>query len=87
MTYIKEVIDYNGHCVIRSNSYSHHLDYVNAMFAIAQEDFPELETSQCELVIYGGQMYKNTMGLEFHPGPDVTVPDSYRHIAYAELTL
>lgn len=60
--------------VIRLSHYGKRFPVLQGMVAEALRDFADLQTDDIEIVVYSGQRYKRTMGIEFWydgaPHPD-----------------
>lgn len=52
-------------CVIRSDTYANSAAHITRMISEALADFPGLTLDDIEVVQFGGQRYKRTMGIEF----------------------
>lgn len=87
MKIIKEVCigETSTRCVIRTNTYARNLEHINELLKIAQRDFPNLIAKEVDLVVYGGERYAKTLGIEFNP-PSV-VPNTYEAINRLEAVL
>jgi hypothetical protein len=72
-------------CVVRAGTYSHTFEYIAELVQAAKSDFPALEDRHIEIMMYGGDRYRGTIGIEFDVQGDV--PDTYTAINQVELTL
>ena len=86
MNIIKEyaLVGETLHFSIRTNTYSHSLDFFERLWQEAYHDFPWLDRSDVEVVHYGGIRYKHTFGIEFTAKD---VPDGYTKVKRLEDTL
>lgn len=88
MDYIKEYRKATGteddRCIIRSKSYSHHLNHLVEMAKAAQADFPGLSFTNIVVTHYAGSYFNGTMGIEFVP--PAKVPSDYAEIDELEPT-
>lgn len=76
----------NSRGVLRSRTYSHSLHYLLLLFSEASKDFPQLTAADCEVVLYAGDRYAQTMGIEFTLPADTVFPDTYTRIGRGEPT-
>lgn len=65
MKIIKEYCKYANLFIIRSDSYSFHLDHILNLYKIAKESFPELREVDVRVVEYHNDSYDKTFGIEF----------------------
>jgi len=86
MITVKEVLYQNGgtdtRCFIRNRGYNHSLSHIQGLFEVAKIDFPNLQISDVEIVIYSGSRIKGIMGIEFKPPSPI--PPNYRIIDSVE---
>ena len=74
-------------CIVRSDCYGSHLDYIHELVKAARVDFPDLQDEDIEVIQFGGRHYKNTFGIQFRAASDSLVPASYREINELEFLL
>lgn len=72
--------------ILREDNYDKRLSKFQNLFEVAWYDFPNLKPDQVEIVQYGGERYKRTMGIEFTVQVD-TIPEGYEKRPQVELTL
>lgn len=86
---IREVCFTNAkpRCVVRADTYNGTFAHVERLVAAAREDFPELESDRIEVVKFGGQHYKRTVGIEFDIQDGQAVPPTYQPISSMEFIL
>jgi hypothetical protein len=87
MNFIKEVHEETRLTAIRTDTYSHSLEYFQELFREAQKDFPGLSAKECEVVVYSGDRIKFVGGIEFTAPATLAIPVSYRRVAQFEHTL
>lgn len=71
--------------VIRESSYGSKFDKFERLFSIAKEDFPELRSSDVEIVHFGGKYYARTFGIEFES--NIIPSEEYSRISSLEYKL
>jgi hypothetical protein len=71
--------------VLRTNTYSNAVAYINNLFREAKKDFPTLEEDKVRVVHFGGRYYKGTFGIEFDTM--LSKPEAYKEIAELEAVL
>lgn len=75
-------------CVVRSNCYGSSLKYILELFDEAQATYPELTIKDVQIVQFGGQRYKQTLGIEFSPRvAGRSVPEGWTQISELEYTI
>ena len=72
-------------CVVRANTYSSRLVFLDRLMAIALKEFPGLDRGSVEVKCYGGVSYKGTFGIEFRAPRDPG--EGWREISQLECTL
>lgn len=77
--------DFGYRIVIRESSYGSGLDKFERLFSIAKEDFPELRSSDVEIVHFGGKYYARTFGIEFES--NIIPSEEYSRISSLEYKL
>ena len=70
--------------ILRTNTYSHSLGFLNILFVEAKKYFPLLEDHNVEVVKYAGRRYAKTFGIEFSSTADA--PGDFNLIDNIELT-
>jgi hypothetical protein len=83
--FIREFVEKPNICIVRAQTYAHSFAHIAGMVQAAKEDFPALKDDDIQVVFYGGDHYRGTMGIEFTPAGDV--PATYQVISQVELTL
>lgn len=85
---IKEFLKKEGgggfRIVIRENAYGSMLDKFEKLFQVAKEDFPNLSSSDVEVIHFGGRYYAKTFGIEFDAK---TYPEGYSQVSNLEYRL
>lgn len=74
------------YCVIRTNTYTSNIEFLNSLLAFAQKDFPNLNPRDVSVKCYGGIRYKRTFGIEFRI-TDQPIPEEYSPIKKLEYIL
>lgn len=64
---IKEYAKPYDICVIRENNYGKRFSKILRMVNEAKRDFPTLKDEDFKIVVYGGRVHKNQLGVEFQP--------------------
>ena len=75
------------HFIIRTKLYNDSVQYWFDLIKIVKQDFPELDIDKVKSVIYGGDSYKGTRGVEFSLDIPVEIPDGYVDGFILEYTL
>lgn len=81
-TIIKEYSPKAKMAALRTARYARTLKYISMLFEEAKKDVPNLKPEDCEIVIYGGQRHRNTMGLEFESEAN---PNNYTETILEEI--
>lgn len=74
--------------IIRTLSYNKTFSYLQRLLRAAKQDFPDLDfdtTIDVEVIVYGGNCYKRTRGIEFNTNE--MPPSDYKQVNQVELTL
>jgi len=66
--------------IVRSLGGSHGLEKAMEMFEAAKKDFPTLDHCDVDVVKFGGDSYRGTMGIEFR-SPVEVAPDGWSVIS------
>jgi hypothetical protein len=79
------------HFVIRTRLYNDSIQYYLDLVEIAKQDFPEkdypdLNMKEIQAVVYGGDRFRKTRGIEFTL-ENVKIPKEYKEIHKLEHTL
>ena len=75
------------HFIIRTKLYDDSVQYWLDLVEIAKQDFPKLDLSKVKSVVYGGDSYKGTRGIEFLIGEPFKILDEYVNGFILEYTL
>ena len=73
--------------VLRTDDYSKRMSKFLILMGIAKHDFPDLEDSDFEIVVYGGDRRKRIPGLEFSLPEGSVIPADYENIGTLEPTI
>ena len=66
-----------SYCEIKSDGWNHNLEYFDALFAIAKEDFPDLQRSDVKVVKHQGSI--RMYGITFIRKGEI--PQSYTRVS------
>jgi hypothetical protein len=58
----------DGHCIIKTDTYVHTLEYVQKLKEIALLDFSDLKDSEIQIKVYNDDRWKSQTGIEFKAG-------------------
>jgi hypothetical protein len=88
MKFIKEAIEVKHpgigvFCVVRTKRYDSKLSAYLEMLDEARKDFPGLKAVDVEAVIYGGEYFKGTRGIEFVIR-NQPIPECYKKVRWIE---
>ena len=73
--------------IVRTNSYGHGLEFIEALVAEAMKDFPQLKRSDITVEKYGGDRIKRIWGVEFDLPQQTAMPLNYVDIGTLHPTI
>lgn len=90
MHIIREVFHLHGTnkstCTLRTEAYSSNFAHIVRLVTEARKDFPKLNDAEIDVVKFGGERYRKTMGIEFIIDR-ARVPSTYKVIPRLEFLL
>jgi hypothetical protein len=87
MRIIKEYCEGARVCIIRNASYGFTVQDALELIEIVKKDFPSVDLDDANIVKYGGNRYKYTLGIEFPISKSTPVPNDYLVVESLEMTL